>query len=68
LETYDIDFQGNIACAAHVINLIIQDILSALKLNPPKIDEFFEFTEENERIKNRAEIEREQGGSKLNFI
>ena len=67
-QNFNIKFEGNIACAAHVINLVVQDILNTLKLNPPKNDEFFEFLQENQRIQNIEQIENEQGPSKFFII
>jgi hypothetical protein len=34
-EIFDQRFIGNIKCAAHIINLSVNDIMKKIKINPP---------------------------------
>jgi len=35
-NSHKIEFIGDIPCVAHIINLIVNDVMSSLKLNTPK--------------------------------
>ena len=57
-EKFNIEFISDIPCAAHVINLIFNDIMAELKLKAPKNDEIAIYIENIEKIskkKNRVE-------------
>ena len=52
-EKFDIDFIGDIPCAAHVINLIVNDIMTALKLKAPKSDEIAIYINDIEQLSKK---------------
>ena len=49
-EKFNIEFISDIPCAAHVINLIINDIMAELKLKAPKNDEIAIYIEDMEKV------------------
>jgi hypothetical protein len=42
LDVFKRKFAGEIPCVTHVINLIVEDIMSEIKAKPPKNDEIAE--------------------------
>jgi len=44
-------FFGDIPCIAHVINLIVQDIMNGIKIKPPKNAEIPDIIREIEKIR-----------------
>ncbi len=50
LNKFDINFIGQIACVAHIINLIINDIMSILKLKAAPSDEIAIFINDMEKL------------------
>ena len=55
LNNFDIEFFGDIPCAAHVINLIVNDIMSAIKLNAPKSDEITIYINDTEKLAKKKD-------------
>ncbi len=49
-EKFNIEFISDIPCAAHVINLIVNDIMAELKLKAPKNDEIAIYIEDMEKV------------------
>ena len=50
---YKIEFIGDIPCVAHIINLIMNDVMSSLKLNTPKSDEIAIYIDDMEKLAKR---------------
>ncbi len=57
-EKFDIDFIGDIPCAAHVINLIVNDIMSELNLKALKSDEIAIYMEYAEKLSKKKRVGR----------
>ena len=49
-NSYKIEFIGDIPCVAHIINLIVNDVMSSLKLNAPKSDEIAIYIDDMEKL------------------
>ena len=52
LDVFKRKFAGEIPCVTHVINLIVEDIMSEIKAKPLKNDEIADIIEEAENIRN----------------
>ncbi len=49
-NSHKIEFIGDIPCVAHIINLIMNDVMSSLKLNAPKSDKIAIYIDDMEKL------------------
>ncbi len=49
-NSYKIEFIGDISCVAYIINLIVNDVMSSLKLNALKSDEIAIYIDDMEKL------------------
>ena len=54
-NSHKIEFIGDIPCVAHIINLIVNDVMSSLKLNAPKSDEIAIYIDNIEKLAKKKE-------------
>jgi hypothetical protein len=55
-ENFNKKFIGEIPCAAHIINLIVNDIMSSLKLNAARNDEIAQYINEVEEVARKEAL------------
>jgi hypothetical protein len=61
-------FIGDIPCAAHIINLAVNDIMTAIKMKPPKSDEIAIYIDEADTLDKEINATEEPEPGKFNFI
>ncbi len=52
-ENFNTEFIGNIPCVAYIINLVVNDIMTALKINAPKSEELEGLIDEIKKLSKK---------------